>query len=161
MFRNLKNSSETKFQNSIKSVKFLLDKEIQFFVHVKPFNFVLWTNKLELGRINRNTRTGNVKISKPSEKCQKISIFNSKKIKQCFSINEIFISKTDIFAWNPHFRTYFSPKRHVFFKKMVFFCQKSAYLCLKWTFIAKNGSFMSKMDQFMSKMGFFVENELY
>ena len=32
-----KNSSEVKFQNSIKSVKFLLDKEIQFSVHVKPF----------------------------------------------------------------------------------------------------------------------------
>ena len=61
-----------KFQNSIKSVKFLLDKEIQFSVHVKPFIFVLYPNKLELGRINRNTRTGNVKTSKTSEKCQKI-----------------------------------------------------------------------------------------
>ena len=67
-----KNSSEVKFQNSIKSVKFLLDKEIQFSVHVKPFIFVLYPNKLELGRINRNTRTGNVKTSKTSEKCQKM-----------------------------------------------------------------------------------------
>ena len=37
-----------------------------------------FANKLELGRINRNTRTGNVKTSKTSEKCQKMSFLFEK-----------------------------------------------------------------------------------
>ena len=98
-----------KFQNSIKSVKFLLDKEIQFSVHVKPFIFVLYPNKLELGRINRNTRTGNVKTSKTSEKCQKMPFLFQKirkfktKTNIIFSNMAIFMPKKAFFQKNDHF----------------------------------------------------------
>ena len=44
----------------------------------RMFNFVLYPNKLELVRINRNTRTGNVKTSKTSEKCQKTHFYFKK-----------------------------------------------------------------------------------
>ena len=89
-----------KFQNSIKSVKFLLDKEIQFSVHVKPFNFVLCANKLELGHINRNTRTGNVKIFKPFWKMSKNAISYSKKFKNSEIQTMLFLKYWDLHAQN-------------------------------------------------------------
>ena len=96
--KNVKNSSNQENQNTLhlKCFKlyfcfemrnFILELKIRLkwnskilsrvlsFYWIKKSNFpFMWnrsfTNKLELGRINRNTRTGNVKTSKTSEKCQ-------------------------------------------------------------------------------------------